>query len=389
MKKLAGLLIVAVIFVGVFVVGGSTACNAAPKEPIRIGAILEFTGPCLREGPHEEMGIKLALDHFGSEVAGRKIEVIVEDGATRATVSYDKAVKMVERDKVNFILGPIQEEIGAVLAPYLEKNKVLHVGMRIMGRETVEKHKYTISPSGTSAQHTYTMGAYVYDKLGYRTVTLIQPDILCSHLMEEAFKKSFEGRGGKVIQAQYPPFPEVNFAPYITAMKTADACGTWNPAPGQLRFFAQYMEMGMGKKMPLFALYNGGTFMEVDLTQFGDNCLGIYGNTDWAMAVDTPANKKYVADFEKKYKQKSRETAYGAYLAMQVIFETIKATKGDTTPEKLQQAMLNLKIRTATGDLRFTPNGVGIYDIYLTKNVKVGGVYGQKIIEVYKEVSPP
>ena len=74
---------------------------------------------------------------------------------------------------------------------------------------------------------------------------------------------------------------------------------------------------------------------------------------------------------------------------MQVIFETIKATKGDTTPEKLQQAMLNLKIRTATGDLRFTPNGVGIYDIYLTKNVKVRGGYGQEIIEVYKEVSPP
>jgi branched-chain amino acid transport system substrate-binding protein len=359
------------------------------KTPIRIGAIVEFTGPLLREGPHEEMGIKLALDHFGSEVAGRKIEVIVEDGATSSTVSFDKARKLVERDKVKFILSPLQEEIGATLAPYLEKNKVPLVGMRIMGRETVEKYNYAISPAGTSAQHTYTMGAYVYDKLGYRSVTLIQPDVLCSHLMEEAFKKSFEGRGGKVIQAQYPPFPEVNFAPYITAMKSADACGTWNPAPGQLRFFAQYMEMGMGKKMPLFALYNGGTFMEVDLSQYGDNCLGIRGNTDWAMAVDTPANKKFVADFEKKFGQKPREPGWGAYAAMQVIFETIKATKGDTTPEKLQQAMLNLKIRTAAGDLRFTSKGVGIYDIYITENVKVGGVYGQKIIDVYKEVTPP
>lgn len=331
----------------------------------------------------------MALDDYGWQVAGRKVELTVEDGATNSTVSHDKAVKMVEREKVSFICSPLQQEIQAVLAPYLEKHKVFLIGMRTMGEKTVDKYKYVFAPSGGAAQFAYTMGLYAYDKLGYRTATMISPDVACSYDIYEAFKKSFEGKGGKILQAQYHPFMAVDFASYITAMKAADACVTWNPAPGQLRFISQYGEMGMFKKMPIIASFNGGTFEEQDLHRYGDICIGIRGNNDWSWNADTPGNKKFMAAYKNKYREEPRSPSYGAYRAIQVILETIKVTGGDTTPEKLLKAMSNLKISTPTGVLRFTPGGIGIFDIYITENIKVGDVYQWKIVDRYPEVIMP
>ena len=273
-KGLECLAVVVIFLVVVLIKNGfaqPAPSPAGPKGPVKIGALLSFTGTLLESGPYVDKGAKVALDEAGWQVAGRKIEYILEDDATSATVSLDKARKLVERDKVSFILSPLDEGIQASLAPYVEKNKTLLIGNRTMGPEAVEKHKYVFAPSGVSTQYAYSMGAYAYDKLGYRTVTMINIDNLCGRFLVAAFKKSFEEeRGGKVVQAQYHPPPAVDFSPYITALKISDACVMWNPTPGRLRFVSLYEELGYFKKMPLLASLMGGTFEERDLYQYGD-----------------------------------------------------------------------------------------------------------------------
>ena len=389
MKKVA-VCIVAVMLVVVLILAGcvkpAPAPAPAPKEPIRIGAIIPFTGPALEHGPPVEMGVRLALDDYGWEVAGRKIELVVDDSACQTTVSYDKAVKQVERDKVGFIVAPLQSEIHNALGPYVEKNKVFLIGPRTMSPEAAEQYSYVFGPSGSGFHFGYPMGVYAYEELGYKTVTMLHPEMSFTHEMVDAFKKGFEGKGGKVIQEQWHPFMAVDFAPYITAMKEADALLMWNPAPGRLRFLAQYGEMGMFRKMPVQATFIGGTFVEKDLHLFGDSCLGIHGSIDWSWNVDTPANKTFMADYEKKYNRKAESPSFGGYTVIQIILEAIKATGGDTTPEKVKEAMLNLKLDTITGSLAFTPEGMGIFDVYIVENVKVAGVYQQKIVHRYPAV---
>src|SRR5574341_919204 len=78
--------------------------GTAPAAPIKIGALLPLTGALMNQGPHVRAGIQLALEHYGYEVAGRKVELIIEDSATDPTTALDKARKLVERDNVRMII---------------------------------------------------------------------------------------------------------------------------------------------------------------------------------------------------------------------------------------------------------------------------------------------
>src|SRR3989304_1817660 len=84
----------------------AAAASKTSGKPIKIGALLPLTGALLHEGPQVRKGIELALEHNANMVAGRKIELFVEDSATDPTTALDKARKLVERDGVSIITGP-------------------------------------------------------------------------------------------------------------------------------------------------------------------------------------------------------------------------------------------------------------------------------------------
>jgi branched-chain amino acid transport system substrate-binding protein len=90
-------------------------------EPIRIGALLPLTGALLKEGPLDKEGMEMAFEDAGWEVAGRKIELIIEDDATDPTTALDKARKLVERDKVVAIIGPHHSGVANAVQPYMNQ----------------------------------------------------------------------------------------------------------------------------------------------------------------------------------------------------------------------------------------------------------------------------
>src|SRR5665811_118765 len=96
----------------------TTATTTAAAGTIKIGALLDFTGPIADLGPMFEMGIKLALEEVNYTVAGKKIELIVEDSATSVDTAVLKAKKLVEQDGVKIIIGPLMGDAHLALGPY-------------------------------------------------------------------------------------------------------------------------------------------------------------------------------------------------------------------------------------------------------------------------------
>ena len=99
MKKLI-FIFLAVLFMTFPAFLGS-ARDACAAEPIKIGAILDFTGPVADLGPKFKAGIELALEEAGYKVAGREIKLIVEDGATDVRLPSTSSRKW--RIKIRFI----------------------------------------------------------------------------------------------------------------------------------------------------------------------------------------------------------------------------------------------------------------------------------------------
>ena len=121
MKKVTTLfLIVGLLVSPLFFLG-----NVQAADPIKIGTLLNLTGPIAFIGPLFKSGIVKALEEVDYTVGGRKIVLIPEDVAADMNVALQKSKKLVERDRVNIIIGPLMGDAHMAIAPYLANKKVL------------------------------------------------------------------------------------------------------------------------------------------------------------------------------------------------------------------------------------------------------------------------
>jgi branched-chain amino acid transport system substrate-binding protein len=137
MKKLSYLLLVIAFMTFLSLVATTGTVRAA--EPIKIGAVLDFTGPVADLGPKFKAGIELALEEAGYKVAGRDIKLIVEDGATDVTTALDTFKKLVEKDGIHICIGPLMGDAHLAIAPYAAENKVLITSLINGMYETINK----------------------------------------------------------------------------------------------------------------------------------------------------------------------------------------------------------------------------------------------------------
>jgi ABC-type branched-subunit amino acid transport system substrate-binding protein len=136
--------------------------NAVAAEPIKIGAILNYTGPAAMLGPLFKNGIVMAIEEHNNQIAGRPIELIVEDAAGDPNICLEKARKLVERDKVKIIIGPLMGDAQLAVAPYAARKKVLITTLYCGGIDLVEHGNYLIYPS-TTVSLTIPVGLYARD----------------------------------------------------------------------------------------------------------------------------------------------------------------------------------------------------------------------------------
>jgi branched-chain amino acid transport system substrate-binding protein len=372
MKKLI-FVALAVLFVTFPVLLGS-AREASAAEPIKIGAVLDFTGPVADLGPKFKAGIELALEEAGYKVAGRDIKLIVEDGATDVTTALDKFKKMVDKDGIRICIGPLMGDAHLAIAPYAAENKVLITSL-INGMYDVIKYKtYIIYPTTVDAQ-TYPFGQYAYQKLGYKSVLTIGANYAGKIGYTNGFAKGFKDAGGNVLQQLWPPVGCPDYSPYISTFGKADVVMFALEGPGPVsRFIYQYRQAGL--KMPLITITQDGDYTPEALKELGDIALGIKGEASYSWQINTPVNKKFVkAITAKTGKLFPSCSEQNGYALATTILAGLKATNGDDSFAKLWPAVLNLKIETPQGPLSFTPEGVAITDMNVTQAEKKEGNY--------------
>ena len=80
---------------------------AAQPPPVKIGLLLPYTGVFALYGPAMTTAIELYLKQTGEQISNRPIQLIREDTESKPDVGLTKVRKLVERDRVNFIIGPV------------------------------------------------------------------------------------------------------------------------------------------------------------------------------------------------------------------------------------------------------------------------------------------
>jgi branched-chain amino acid transport system substrate-binding protein len=331
------------------------------KKPIKIGAILDYTGSVAERGPEVEQTLKLFMETVNNQLLGRPVQLIIEDGASTVDGSLDKARKLVERDGVEVIIGPLMGGIQYGVAPYLAENNITYFSLNNLNPAIVEKYNNGIG-FPTMNSMAYSSGGYhLYDQLGFRKVAVIGSDYVAGYDYIGSVVSPFKKKGGTIVSEQKPPVGETDFAPYISNILKSDAeavtvflAGTVSTA----LFVKQAHEYKLNR--PIMILCNVGNMTEESVQSLGPimgNCIGV---DTYTWRIDSPVNNEYVKAFEKKYGKKPISVQTNAYANMKILFAALEKTKGDTSIKALRPAILDLQIEVPHGKYTFSPKGYGI-----------------------------
>jgi branched-chain amino acid transport system substrate-binding protein len=364
------------------------ASSAASGNPIKIGAIVSLTGESALVGPGEKAALQYRLDQIGWQVAGRPIQLVVDDDASSPTTSVDAVKKQLLLDKVDVIIGPTMGAAAVAAGNYMKTANPPIPILIIMAKSgnllNNVPGKNVFLPLGTDVSTGWYLGLYAADTLKYKTVTTLLEDMISGWDKVGAFVQAFEKQGGKSIQQQPVKSGSVDFSPYIAAIKPADAVAYWFTPGLTARFTAQYY--ASGKTMPLL-LPDSSVLLSVPLTQIGDKAVGIVSEINYTTMIDTAINNAYLADYQKKNNGAVPTTQGGATdQALLIFLEALKATGGDTTPAKLNDAIRKVKLDTPAGMIAFNDQGMGIGDLYIAQSTKVADRIDWKPIYDYKQI---
>lgn len=351
---------------------------AVPKTPIKIGAVYELTGGVADMGTDLRRGTEFALDEVGRQVAGRQIELIVADAASSPTTTVDVTKRLVLSDNVDVILGPVLSDSMLALLAFVKP-----YGTPVLETITMvpEPGQYdnTFSLEGTEDTMYWALGAYAYEKLGYKTASAMVMEHVGGMVTIKYAGSTFEAKGGKVTQLQPIPLTTTDYSPYLLALKKADFVYASPWAIGV--FIQQYRKFGIN--MPLL-ISSAGWTPQASLDQAGDAALGIITEGCWSSLLDNPLNKAFVEAFKKKLNHVPSYYEAQAYAMTKAYLETVKLTGGDTSKGAIIDAMHRVNIDTILGPLSFDSLGVGKVQSYILKTIKLAdGSYGWQVIDKY------
>ncbi len=372
---------------------GSNQASAAEKH-IKIGLMQPQTGPFATLGGHVIDGFKLALEEAGYKVAGRSIElIVVDEGPGDPGIAMDKARKLVESDKIDIMVGPFNNDVRLPVLPYTSSRKIPNICSVAETPEAV-KFPYVYAPIQSVYSQPRPLAWYAFDKLGVKTVNAIGSDWHAGRDFIAGFKYGFtKDRGGRVVQEQYPPIATPDYSSYLVAMKDADAVAVMMLPPDIAPFLAQAHAMGVMDKKKFLVM--GGTVLPPMLKGLGPKIIGrAWSLPEYQPFYDSPANKKFVADFAKKTGHPPDTFTASGYTRVKILFAALEATKGDTDPDKLHEAIKGVNIDTPQGRISFTkgnPNKSGVQGIcsrFIETIKKSDNNYMWNIIETYEDVQP-
>lgn len=323
----------------------------APKEPIKIGFIEGITGYMAPAADELVKGLKLAVEMLGPEIAGRPVQLIIEDTQTDSAIALDKARKLAEQDKVSVVFGPLHGGHAVGTIGYLSK---IPVPSMIPFGQTgpVFNAQWGWYYNGCIPQASYPVGIYAYDVLGYRSCSVIATDRETGHDFINGFLDSFKPKGGKVVQEQWFPDTTTEFTPYLAKInQDCDFLASWVGDANQFAFWPQFGEYGI--KLPVIQVEAGTVMMSPQAMPELGPIIGIITSGFYAYSLDTKGNAEFVKAFQAKYGHLPGMFSGNAYAGMQIFYDAVKRTNGDTSPDALAAALNATNLDTIAGNLSF------------------------------------
>jgi branched-chain amino acid transport system substrate-binding protein len=365
--------------------------GAQSGAPIKIGFLAPLTGPFADPGKEIEIGTRLALKKLGNRMAGRPVELLIEDSAANPDTGLSKARRLVEQAKVDLLMGIYHGGVAMAVAFYAKEKKfplVISAG----GGATpvmyeVKPQPYVLRLSHSIRAMQMALGYHAAAVLGKRRAVSMSWDYVAGRDGVEGFTAGFEAGGGKVINKIFFKLGTPDFSPFFTGIpKDADVVHTLVTGADAVRFIKQFAELGYKDTYPLLA--DGLAISDRLLPQLGDAAVGVIGNLTYSASATTPGNKEFVDAYVKETGLKPGIEAAYSYANMLYVARAVEAVGGNVSDvPKFLAALRDTNVpESIRGPFSLNAMNDIVSQIHIMRVVKEGGVLKHQHIKTYDKI---
>jgi branched-chain amino acid transport system substrate-binding protein len=340
---------------------------------IRIGALATLVGPFAEMGKDGMRGVELAISEFGGEICGKKIRLVKESSNAMPEEAYVKAQELVERHRVDFMIGPLSGNEGIAVRDYAKTRPERAfinglAGAQDMTLRDPAPNFYSFTPNGV--QFIAGLGSYVYHTQGYRRVATIAEDYSYPYSQVGGFMIEFGRAGGKIVRKFWVPLGTVNYRPVIAELPTdIDAILVALGGTDAINFLQQYHEFG--GRLPLI----GGT-ITVDQAvlnttdALADRIVGMASAGPIADDNPDPNWQRFVQAYRAKFPDgfdSPSLCAHGYYVNTKAALLALRSVDADLSNDqaRFKAALSKLEFITPTGPVRLDHNRQAIASIFV------------------------
>ena len=362
----------------------------AQNAPFKLGLLTVKTGPLAQGGIQMEQGVLTYLKEKNYTLGGRKVDFVSADTGGNPAGAKTKAQELVERDKVDVILGPLAAFELYAINEYVQQQKTPTLSLAAADNLTQRTpNPFLLRASATSSQAMHPMGHYAATELKLKRVVCIVEDFAFGYEQMGGFQSAFEKDGGCVTKKLWPPIVTPDYTPYVAQIEDCDGVCQGFAGSNPLRFMKQYATAGL--KYPVVTGETGGD--DALLHSFGDEALGLVSCSPYTLDLESDGNQRFVSGIMKNYNVIPGFYAAGLYVNCQVVDAGLKAAGGDASDKtKLMSALKGVSLTdTPRGPIKFDHLNNVVGTFYVRRVVKEGAKYGLKLwsktIKTYDNVS--
>jgi branched-chain amino acid transport system substrate-binding protein len=331
----------------------TAAAFAQAGAPIKVGVVTPLSGTYAGIGQQVKWGLDLAAAQInaGGGVMGRKLELIYEDEEANPAVATQKAEKLFQVNKVDFLTGTVNSGSTLAVGQVAERNNRL-IATTVSFADSITADKCSPNVFRVNARagmQSAALADWLATTQKDSSVFYLGPDYEMGRSTVAAFRSAAEGKGAKTAGEVFAPLDNKDYSPYFGQIRSAKPTVIYTSVAGNdtVRLFTQMAEFGVNRNIQVVGA--SGTVTGQNLAAIGKAADGFVTGVGYSTSIATAENQKFVADFTAA--NKAAPDLYGAdsysvLFAYKAAVEKAKSTDTDA-------------VRTALRGLQWdTPQGV-------------------------------
>ncbi len=325
---------------------------ASAQTAIRIGVVTPLSGTYAGIGQQVKWGLDLAAAQInaGGGVMGRKLELLYEDEEANPAVAVQKAEKLFQVAKVDFLTGTVNSGSTLAVGQLAERNNRL-IATTVSFADSITADKCSPNVFRVNARagmQSAALADWLSTTKPNANVFYLGPDYEMGRSTVAAFKSAAEGKGAKTVGEVFAPLDNKDYSPFFGQIRSARPAVIYTSVAGNdtVRLFTQMAEFGLNRNVQVVGA--SGTVTSQNLAAIGKAADGFVTGVGYSTSLDSPENKKFVADFEAANKAQPDlygADSYGVLFFYKAAVEKAKSTETD----KVREAMRGIQWATPQG----------------------------------------